>query len=399
MSLTITEKVKEWFKTHIKIPLGVKIAICVLPVVITALFYILRPFRGVMDWAVTYVSGPIRKFFSLLTSFYPFALMEILCTAGVIFFIYYIIKSIRDTSRRRGKWKLLGKRLLPILVIAFYLWGTFCWLWSSGYHATGFAEKNGFINRGVENEDLIAVTEFFAEKMNELSLEIERDEEGFIIFDRRQIFTDSRGIYRNISEEFPGLKGTLYPPKSMLYSWLMSITGYSGMYFALTGEAMINTNPPGVYMPVTIAHEHAHQLGIFAEDEASFVGILASITSDNIAFQYAGYMSGYDYLSRALAIADIDEYTRIQDTMTGECMFDRIQEFTYWAGVRESNTRINFLDNILDAIMNTTKDTVDAVYDGFLKSNDQEFGILSYGQCTDLLVEYFKDKITEESLP
>jgi len=319
--------------------------------------------------------------------------MEILCTAAGIFLIYYIIKAIRDTSRRQGKWKLLGKRLLPIPVIAFYLWGSFCWLWLSGYHGASFAEKNNLVSRGVDTTDLLAVTEMFAGKMNELSQEMQRDEDGYIIFDRRQIFADSRTVYKNISEEFPSLKGTLYPPKPMLYSWLMSITGYTGMYFALTGEAMINTDPPGVYMPVTIAHEHAHQLGVFAEDEANFVGILASVTSDNIAFQYAGYMSGYNYLSGALGSVDFDEFMRIHETLTDEVKRDNAQNSDFWSKTTTSNLRIDFLDNLFSSLMSATRNTVNNVYDDFLKSNNQELGLLSYGACVDLLVEYFKDKL------
>ena len=392
MSLTRTEKVKTWIKTHIKIPFGVIIAICIFPVVLTALFYILRPFGSVMDWVVTYISGPIRNFYGLLSSIYPFALMEVLLTAGGIFLIYYIIKSIRDTSRRRGRWKLLGKKLLPILVIACYLWGAFCWLWNSGYHGASFAEKNGLVSYGVETSDLIAVTEFFAENINELSLLMERDEDGYIIFDRREVFAASRDVYKNISEDFPSLGGTLYPPKPMLYSWLMSVTGYSGMYFALTGEAMINTDPPGVYIPVTVAHEHAHQLGVFAEDEANFVGILACVTSDNLAFEYAGYMSGYNYLSNALYMADYDAWLRIWNELTDEVKLDRAQTSDFWASTNISNTRIEFLDNILSALMRTTRSTVNTVYDEFLKSNDQELGIMSYGACVDLLVLYFNEQ-------
>ena len=33
------------------------------------------------------------------------------------------------------------------------------------------------------------------------------------------------------------------------------------------------------------------------------------------------------------------------------------------------------------------------VYDSYLKHNDQELGIKSYGACVDLLVEYYKNKI------
>jgi len=325
--------------------------------------------------------------------------MEIVCTAAVIFLIYYIIKSIIDTSRRREKWKLLGKRLLPILVIACYIWGLFCWLWNSGYHSTGFAENNNFSNDGIAFEDLVVVTQFFAEKANELSELVERDEDGRYIANRRTMFAESLHIYRNISQEFPSLTGRLYSPKPMLYSWLMSITGYSGMYFALTGESMINTHPPGTYMPATVAHEHAHQLGVFAEEEANFVGILACITSDNTTFQYAGYLSGLNYLLNALMFSDYpfsssisEEWVDITGSLSANVIFDRYETSYFWATRTTVNTGIDFLDNFLTSVAETTNDAVNSMYDNFLKSHNQELGIKSYGACVDLLVEYFTER-------
>ena len=399
-------KFKERLREKLKIPFGFKIAVCVFPVILTALFYALRFRVSVMDWAVTYISAPVRNFFGLLSSIYPFAIMEILCTVAVIFLIYYIIKSIRDTSRRREKWKLLGKRLLPILVVAFYIWGAFCWLWNSGYHATGFAERYGFSNEGIAREELFAVTQMFAERANELSDLVPRDSDGRYINNRGQMFSDSTAIYNNISKEFPSLQGRVYAPKPMLFSWFMSITGYSGMYFALTGEAMINTQPPGIFMPMTVAHEHAHQLGIFAEDEANFVGILACITSENLVFEYAGYMSGLNYLLNALAWSDnplsssfSEEWHMIMDSLSENVHMDRYDNAVFWATRTTANTGVAFLDNILTTVAETTSDVVDSIYDSFLRSNDQELGIRSYGACVDLLVQYFLEEALGESAP
>jgi len=393
------EKIKIWCREHIRIPLGVKIAICILPVVLTGLFYVFRSSVEVMDWAVRYISAPVRNFFGLLSSIYPFAVMEIISTAAGIFLIYWIIKAFRDSWRRREKWKILGKRFLPILVIAFYLWGSFCWLWNSGYHATGFAEKYGFSNDGIAREDLITVTQMFADKANELSELVERDNNGRYIPDRRSMFSDSLYIYRNISQEFPSLEGRLYSPKPMLYSWLMSITGYGGMYFALTGEAMINTQPPGFLMPVTVAHEHAHQLGVFTEDEASFVGILACVKSENLVFEYAGYMDGLNFLLNALFIGDdplsggpSEEWLQIVSGLSANVMIDRQERAVFWATRTTSDIGIGFLDRFFTAVAETTNDAVNTVYDGFLRSQNQKLGIMSYGACVDLIVEYFIDE-------
>jgi len=397
------EKVKNWFKTHIKIPLGVVIAICVLPVPLIALFYIFRSSLVLMDWVSIHISLPVRRFFGLLSSIYPFSVMEILGTAFVLFLIYFIIKAIVDTSRRRKKWRLLGKRLLPILVICCYLFGAFCWLWNSGYHASGFAANNGFSGGGVSREELVTVAGYFADNANELSQHVERDEEGRYISDRREMFAASTRIYWNISEEFPSLAGRVYAPKPMLYSWFMSITGYTGMYFALTGEVMINTQPPGVFMPATVAHEHAHQLGVFAEDEANFVGILACVTSEDINFEYAGYMIGLNYLLNALMFDSVwssgpsEDWVVIMAGLSEEVVRDRQENSDFWAVQTTADTGVDFLDTFLSNVMETTNDAVNSVYDGFLKSQNQELGIKSYGACVDLLVEYFIKNISVET--
>jgi len=398
MSSSKTEKIKNWFRENVRIPLGVTIAICIMPVILTALFYALRTSIEPMDWVVINISAPIRSFFGLLSSIYPFAVMEILCTVAVVFLIYYIIQSIRDTSRRRGKWKLLGKRLLPILVIACYVYASFCWLWSSGYHATGFADRYGFSSDGIAKEDLIVVTQYFAERANELSDQMERDENGRYIADRNMMFAESTRIYRNISREFPSLRGRIYAPKPMLYSWLMSITGYSGMYFALTGEAMINTHPPGVYMPFTVAHEHAHQLSVFAEDEANFVGIAACVTSENITFEYAGYMAGLNYLLNALIRSDdpfsnepSEEWRAVMSSLSVNVQRDRYENWYFWNTRTTANTGVSFIDRVLTTVAETTNDAVNTIYDGYLRSQSQELGIRSYGACVDLLVEHFID--------
>jgi len=399
VSLTRVETIKNWFREHIRIPLGVVIAICIFPVILTALFYVLRSSRATMDWVVTYISSPIRSFFGLLSSIYPFAVMEILITVAIIFLIYYIIKGIRDTSRRREKWKLRAKRFLPILVIACYLWGMFSWLWSSGYYATGFVERYELFSDGVSREELFAAALMFASKANDLSEQVERDSDGNYDVDRRVMFTESVDVYRNISQDFPSLYGRLYAPKPMLFSWLMSITGYSGMYFALTGESMVNTQPPVVFMPATVAHEHAHQLGIFAEDEANLVAILACIKSDNITFQYAGYMSGLNYLLNALYRNDdptsnrpSNEWIQVVVRLSENVLRDRQETEQFWATRTTVRTGLNFLDRILTTVAETTYDAVNAIYDGYLKSQSQELGIRSYGAFVDVLVGYFTEE-------
>ena len=388
----------------IKLPLGISIAIYILPVVLTALFYLLRINPSIMSWVTLRISAPIRGFMANLTSVIPLSITEVLFTAVGIWLIYYIIKTIKAVIRGQNKLKTLSKQLLFIAVLALYFWSAFSWLWSSGYHAPGFSERNGFYRSGVNADDLIATTSFFAKMANELAPQVARDSEGNFTEPINELFTASTGIYENIAMVYPCLNGTLYRPKPMGYSWVMSRMGYTGMYFALTGEANINTMTPRASLPVTLAHEHAHQLGVHAEDEASFVAILACIKSDNTAFAYSGYLSGLNYLLRAMSQAisranheklyDVGAeimlaQTIILDSLAPEVRRDRWNSYEFWLSQRTVNTGIGFLDNALTTVNEVVSDAVDAAYDSFLKSQNQSLGLQSYGACVDLLVEYY----------
>ena len=378
-----------WYR-RLKIPRALIIAACLLPVAITALFYILRPQRDVMDWAAARISAPVRGFIGMLSSLYPFSMMEALCAAAALWLVYYIVKTIMAISRRRGKLRILSRRVLPVLVAALYVYGMFCWLWSIGYHATGFSEKCGFEGGGVSVEELASVTRMFAAGANELAPLMDRDEGGRYVGDRDAVFAASTGIYANTFAAFPALEGKLYAPKPMIFSWLMSRTGYTGIYFALTGESNVNTRMPDYEMPVTVAHELAHQRGVFAEDEASFVGIAACIASGDPVFEYAGYCSGLAYLINALWGADPDAAAEINDGFCDELNRDRADSFAYWNSQRKVETGNDFFDKVLTAVTTTVSDAVDSAYDGFLKSQNQELGLRSYGACVDLLVEYYR---------
>ncbi|MCL2201800.1 MAG: DUF3810 domain-containing protein [Oscillospiraceae bacterium] len=382
------DKPKKWYN-KIKLPRGVIIAICVLPAVITALFYALRGNPVIMGWASLNISAPVRGFLGLITEFYPFSTMEVLIVASILGVIYYIIYTVMATARRRRKWKMLGIRLLPLLVAALYVWGIFCWLWNVGYHAPGFAQRNGFTGQGVNSRNLATVTRLFAQRANELSLYVERDDYGNHVGNRQQIFAESMYIFENISREFPELGGRIFRPKPMMFSGLMSRAGYAGIYFALTGEANINVHPPYVLMPATVAHEHAHTLGVFAEDEANFVAIIASITSGNLIFEYAGYLFGLTYLLTALRDADPAAWAQISASLYEEVLRDWNSVSNFWQAQRTVDTGIQVVDTVLTALTETMRETVDTVYDAFLRAHDQELGLESYGACVDLIIEYF----------
>ena len=135
------------------------------------------------------------------------------------------------------------------------------------------------------------------------------------------------------------------------------------------GESTLNVDCPAVFLPVTIAHEFAHQRGVAAEQEANFVGIAACVDSDKPEYVYSGYLFGYLHLANALYEADRDLWSQTGQLLCSQAIADFEDNNAYWAK----------FDGLTAKVMTTT-------YEGFLQSYGQDLGMKSYGACVDLLV-------------
>ena len=129
-------------------------------------------------------------------------------------------------------------------------------------------------------EALAAVTDWFAERVNETAPLTERDANGLFAVDKAEIFAGCSGLYDPLTERWPFLSGPERRPKPAVYSKLKSAWGFTGYLCPLVGESTLNIDCPAVFLPVTIAHELAHQRGVAPEQEANFVGVMAATASD-----------------------------------------------------------------------------------------------------------------------
>ena len=247
-------------------------------------------------------------------------------------------------------------------------------MWNAAYYASSFQERSGLNAELYSVETLAQVTALFAQKAAEFSTQVERDENGLFAESLEAVFDQGPAVYENLVQEFPFLE--LEPSvrvKPLFFSRLQSILGFTGVYFPFTGEANVNIDAPACMLPATVAHEMAHQRMVASEQEANFVGIAAAVTSGDPVFQYSGYLFGLVQLCNALAPVDRDAWNAIvQQYFTQGMANDWNANNAYWA-----------------ELSSPVEETAEQVYDSFLKGNDQELGIRSYGACVDLLVAYF----------
>lgn len=341
------------------------------PTVFTLLFFIIKG-SGILNGYLNSVARPLRMVLGKISSIFPFSLMELLCTAYVVWLLYYIIKTVYLLVKKDHSAKLLGKRLFVVFLTVFYIASSFSLLFGLDYYGETFAEKSGLDSVVINSDDLTAVTKYFAQKASELSYLVPRDADGSVSYDINELFDFSQNSYNGVYSEFPFLKGQIYTPKKMLFSVIMSYIGFTGIYFPFTGESNVNVHFPDAGIPSTITHEIAHQKGFTSEAECNFIGILAAVTSDSRAYQYSGYLSGLTHLMNTLAYTDAESWNEIYASLSPYILKDWKDSSEYWDKMEISLTSVT-----------------ENIYDGYLKTYGQDLGMSSYGACVDLLVKYF----------
>lgn len=347
-----------------------------IPLALVILFEALKDRQPLMTGWVFGVMAPLEQLLGRMFSLFPFSAAEGLAALFLIGCVVWLVRAVVCLFRQRAPLPFL-RRILALASAWLWLWAGLCWLWNAAYYVPTFAQREGLDTAPYSVEELAAVTEYFARQAAALSAQVPRDTEGRFAAELSQCFETGPEIYRNISREFPSLDIKPVKAKPLLCSRLQSVFGFTGIYFPFTGEANVNVDAPACLVPATIGHEMAHQRMTASELEANFVGIAACTSCDDVTFQYSGYLMGLIQLCNALyPVDDAAWYAIAEEYFTPELSLDWKENNDYWA-----------------ALESPVEDKAQDIYDGFLKGNDQELGIRSYGACVDLLVNYYGPKI------
>ena len=336
-----------------------------------ALFHLLSGQRGLMN-ALASGTLPLRQALGRFCGLFPFSVAELLCTLGVLAVLAWLIWTVVSVLRQKPRWRTLWQRLSLLLAAALTLYLLLCLLLGASYRADGFQERSGLTARPEAVETLAETTALFAGRLRETAALVTRDADGVFAVPSEEIFSASVDVYRGAEARFPFLRLRDVPPKQALYSRLMSIFNYTGFYFPFTGEAHINTDPPGALIPATIAHEMAHQRGVASEQEANFVAVLACTESGNETYAYSGWLFGFIHLGNALYRWDPDAYWSIAAGLPETVWADLRANDTYWAQFETKAAEVS-----------------SAVYDTMLRSYGQSLGVRSYGAVVDLLLAWY----------
>jgi len=320
---------------------------------------------------------PYHSHMSRLCDKLPFALAELLILLFALLVLWYLARQTVALIKEPQRLRTLYRTLITLAATFALVYAGYCLLWGVYYYSGSFSEAAGLDNEPVSVSELEKVTAYFADRANFYGELVSRDENGIYNADIDYIFDKSEQLYDKISEEIPELESAYIRPNGAKLSRGMSYIDFTGFFFPFTGEAIVNIDSPVCYLPSTIAHELSHQRGVAPEQEANFVAVVSSLSYGDADYCYSACLLAYVHLGNALYSADYDAWAEIRGTLSENVLKDFAYNSEYW---KQFETPARKISN--------------TVYEDFLKSYGQEQGLKSYGACVDLLVNYYKERIS-----
>ena len=244
------------------------------------------------------VGFQIARLLSRATGLLPFSLAEI-ALAGVVAYVAvpFVFATIHVVRRQRRLTNAVASGVLrlatatAVILVCFYL------SWGLNYARAPLATRLGWprvettaepAERQRQIDEIASMAAELVEAANTAYREANGSEDLGRPSERPvaapsldSVFDTAFARVQPVLGAEPALAAARGRAKPILTSVLMNYLGLAGFYFPLTGEANYNRLMPAPSLPLSVAHEKAHQRGIAPEDEAGFVGYLVCAMSDD----------------------------------------------------------------------------------------------------------------------
>lgn len=367
------------------------------------LFLLLIPLGIIFtEWAKTHVEAAehvfargIYKVYShivaTLTGWIPFSLAELIVAVGPVVILVLLVRQIVRAVRVKeadGEGNGVGmqrfvllmtamQNLLCLIAVIFFVYVIGCGV---NYHRYA---ANWYLGLNVQEssvEELSGLLTSLAQETSELRAQLTTENENGVYelpMNVWKLGKEAKLAYENLAEAYPIFGGNYPAPKPVLFSRLMSHTEITGVFTCWTMEANVNVDISPYSIGATMCHELAHLRGFMREDEANYIAIMACGASDSLDLQYSGKMLALIYVGNALYGKNADLYFEIYRKYYSEGVIrDLRANNEYWD--QFENTKVAEVAN--------------KVNDTYLKANEQEDGVQSYGRVVDLLLAEYRQR-------
>lgn len=356
---------------------------CAVFAVMLILNVVARLSTAFSDWYAKYIFCPVGGAVSRVTGVLPFSLGEYILLAGVALLAIgpaAVIILVIFSRKRKKILAFAGKFIAWTALVVFTLMTFNC---SMMYHCRTISEKYySDAPEGYTAEQLKGLCVYYIENLNSLSAKIERGDDGMMKVD---------GVMEKCAEamnaqgaNFDRLSGSYPKAKPIRSSMLLTQADILGVYFPFTLEANYNTKVTSVKIPCTVCHELSHLRGYMLEDEANFLAIEATTSSQYNELRYSGYMTAFNYsMNELVKYVPAEEYNEVAAMVNEQVWTDNIYITEEYKKQIED-----------EAVLSTEKvsEFEEKVNDASLKMNGVEDGVNSYNRVVALLLDDYYTK-------
>lgn len=317
---------------------------------------------------------PLSSAVGAVFSVFPFSFAEMLVYALAAFAVIFPVVCVVKAFRRRLPLRRFLGWLLTVLIVGGAGLNAFYWMWGFNYFRVPLRSRLGIQQSDRTPEALASLCFSLAEAANQVRTDLPEDADGVFDFEggKSTALSLVPPAYTELGEHLPEFNRAVYRPKPVLASPLLSYAGISGIFIPFTEEANVNMDDPALLVGSSAAHEAAHFLGIASEDEANFTAYLACLSSKDPSMRYSGLMLALIHAGNALSRSSPELYSQLWQSYSPLVVRDLDQYNAY-----------------LRSHEGETAEKVDQMNDNYLKANGQAAGVASYGQMTDLLLDYY----------
>lgn len=311
-----------------------------------------------------------------LSGLFFVSLAEVALIVGILSFLLYTARTVRAAVKDRDRRVYtLYTYVVNLCVIASVLYAGFVFLCGINYHRLPFADTAGLTVRDSSAAELDALCQELATAANAQVKLVSVGQDGTttIAATDFEAATAAVNAMKNMSKDYPFMRGLYSVPKPAAFSSMLSYAHISGIYVPYTFEATYNNQVPDFSLPATMCHELAHQRGFMREDEANFIAYLACRSSENSYFNYAGTLHALSFSLNWLREENSERYYDMYESLDDTIKADFAAYNRFWQSHEGAVSQVSA-----------------SVNNAYLMANSQSDGVQSYGRMVDLLLADYR---------
>ncbi len=332
---------------------------------------IARYSEGFAEWMARYIVPIYNTLVGTISGFFGFSLAELAVLMIFPAFVASVFHCFHRDVEKTSAFASVKKEICIVLAVASVFMLT-----SVCYYRKPLAESLGMERKSPEIQELLDAMDVCSAKLVELDADIAFDSDGL---SRSELSYDELAdilLSSYASMDYDCLPYMDILPKPLSLSKPMAYLQTSGIFVFLTGEAHYNTAYPDFVTVYSMAHEMAHQRGFMREDEASFLGFLACVNSNNSFVRRAGYLSMLNTLANAALRID-EEATLSATARLPATAINELYGYGQYM-LRYESEFFNILGNALNHF--------------YLKTQQQAQGIQSYSLVVELATTWLLEQ-------